>query len=346
MHWWSFLRARHEAAGAGQGCSPPARGVTRVPQCGIVTGLSAVLLLASLPAVTRGEERNGSPAEVPEWAHVASEQLAEAKKHGVPVAFENDLGMRFVLVPAGTFLMGSPEDEVGRHSSETLHKVTITRPYYMQAMEVTNEKIRRVFPRHDSGYHYELTLNGAHQPAVDMDFTGAQEFAQRLSQSDEHREYRLPTEAEWEYACRAGSNKRYWWGNAEEDAKRNANVADKAYMIHPAMGARHYFEVVDGHLVSAPVGSYEPNAWGLWDMIGNVLEFCSDWYGPYPQGPVEDPTGPESESRHRVTRGGSWKSGPRWCRCAAREWSEEQPRAKSVRMVRGFRLVSPMSEDE
>ena len=112
-----------------------------------------LLLLPLVLLVGCGDEP-ATPAAahpVPDWAKVAPDQIVEAKKHGVPVAFENDIGMRFVLIPAGTFTMGSPEDEEGRDDDETQHEVTITKPFYMQTTEVTNGQYRRLKPSHDSG---------------------------------------------------------------------------------------------------------------------------------------------------------------------------------------------------
>ncbi len=117
----------------------------------------------------------------PSWATLASVQIAEAKKHEVPVAFENDLGMRFVLIPAGTFLMGSPEEEIGR-GNEREHEVTLTRPFYMQVTEVTNKQYRRFCPAHDSTKYRRKTLNGDLQPVVKVTWQEAKEFARWASE--------------------------------------------------------------------------------------------------------------------------------------------------------------------
>ena len=167
----------------------------------------AIILLPLLSMAACGSDQPKPAAVLPPWARVAPEQLAEAKKHGVPVAFENDIGMRFVLIPAGTFVMGSPEDEEGRDDDEVQHKVTITKPCYMQVTEVTNRQYKQFRANHASSTATK-DLDGDDQPAVRVSLADCAAFAAWLGERDTARTYRLPTEAEWEYACRAGTTTR------------------------------------------------------------------------------------------------------------------------------------------
>ena len=200
-----------------------------------------VLVSAALLLLGCAPDDPTPSTEVPSWAKVAPEQIAEAKKHGVPVAFANDLGLRFVLIPAGTFVMGSPESEEGRSEDEKLQQVRISTPYYLQATEVTNQQLRAQLPGHSSDAFEGHSLSGPRQPAVNVSWKQAHEFAAWLSRQDGERRYALPTEEQWEFG---------WSGGAwPED---------------------------DGYRVTAAVASYRPNPWGLHDMHGNVFEYCAD----------------------------------------------------------------------
>ncbi len=279
----------------------------------------------------------GSPAEkgeVPSWAKVAPEQIEAAKEAGVPVAFENSIGMRFVLVPAGTFTMGSPEGEKGRSADEVRHPVILTRPFYVSIHETTNGQYRRFKRDHDSG-KLEESLNGDTQPVVRVSHTDATEFARWLSGRESGRAYRLPTESEWEYAARAKTTTSRYWGDEEGGFVRHANIADAK-----AKAKFDFFSWAgswdDGFVVTAPVGTYLPNGWGLDDMLGNAWEWCADWKGDYPTGSVTDPTGP-SFGTGRVLRGGSWRSNPGFARAAFRPGGDPD----GLPGDGGFRLVLP-----
>jgi len=319
---------------------------------------TVVLLVLGLCLAACGEETStvAGAFPVPSWAKVAPEQIAEAKKHGVPVAFENDLGMRFVLIPAGTFLMGSPEDEEARDDYrlegdvERQHEVTISLPYYISIHEVTNEQFRGWRPTHSSGSHQEQSLDEARMPVVQVHHGDAVGFAAWMSGRDGERSYALPTEAQWEWACRANTTTSYHWGEAQDDFPKYANALDRtAKPLFPFLAAEFAGVESDGHAVSAPVGTYAPNAWGLYDMAGNVAEWCSDWFGAYPEEAVTNPKGPPSGKGgpgqspwyvYRVIRGSSWHALAQYHRSARR--ASTDPKIGMVNL--GFRLVSPLPE--
>jgi len=218
-----------------------------------------------------------------------------------------DLGggvkMEFSYIPPGQFEMGSPPSEPNRVAHETPHTVRITRPFYFGTTEVTQAQYRAVMGKMPSAYPGDRL-------AVDMvSWDDAREFCRRLGKKTGHA-VRLPTEAEWEYACRAGSKSAYAFGD-----KISTDQANFAGRFRDAKDPPGVFRsrVMD-------VASFKPNAWGLHDMHGNVWEWCADWYGPY--GPdATDPVGPK-DGTYRVLRGGSAWFVPEACRSAARGWSK------------------------
>jgi formylglycine-generating enzyme required for sulfatase activity len=212
---------------------------------------------------------------------------AAAGARDVDVAV-NSIGMRMVLVPATSFVMGSPAGAPMRQEEETQRRVTLTRPFRVAETEVTQRQWRAVMPLDRS------PRRGDDLPVTSITWEEAKEFAGRLSDR-EKATYRLPTEAEWEYACRAG-------GDGVPSAAARDTVAWSA--ANADEGAQ-------------PVAQKEPNAWGLIDMLGNVAEWTADVYGPYPRADETDPSGP-SGGTQRVVRGGSWRSFPPALRCAAR----------------------------
>lgn len=238
--------------------------------------------------------------------------------------FKNALGMEFVLIDAGTFLMGSPPEEPRRNKNETRHLVTITKPFYMQATEVTQEEWIALMGRKLFGRREEGRL-----PVAKVSWYDCLNFIEKLNGRKEGR-YRLPTEAEWEYACRAGSQAAYPWGD-------QIDCSDAMY-ANNTFRADHCVDYVKAHGLAvdspAPERSYRPNPWGLFNLPGNVWEWCSDWYGPYPDHPVTDPSGPPTGTV-KVRRGGSW-FGEGWlCRCANRNFGHPADRYRTL----GFRLV-------
>jgi formylglycine-generating enzyme required for sulfatase activity len=211
-------------------------------------------------------------------------------------SFRNSIGMAFKLLPPGIFMMG---DARGK-PDEKLHQVTLTKPFYMGVYEVTQEQYGRVMgvnPKWFMGTRNSVEL---------VSWEKSLEFCWKLStlpaERASGRVYRLPTEAEWEYACRAGSTTRYCFGDDESP------LCQYAWYDKNSGSKTH------------PVGEKNPNAWGLYDMHGNVWEWCSDWYGDYPEGAVSDPTGP-SKGSGRVRRGGGWISPAMDCRSAIRSSS-------------------------
>jgi formylglycine-generating enzyme required for sulfatase activity len=234
--------------------------------------------------------------------------------------FTNSLGMKFVPIPAGWFMMGSPKDEPGRSDDETQHKVTISEPFFMQTTEVTQGQWKAVMGNNPSSFKD----CGDNCPVENVSWDDIQDFIKKLNRKGEGT-YRLPTEAEWEYAARAGSQTAFSNGDiAEKECGNDPNLSKAGWYCGNAGGKTH------------EVGQKQPNAWGLYDMHGNVWEWCQDWYGNYPFGAVTDPTGPDSGSS-RVLRGGSWGSGARICRAARRSSSSPGYGGSNC----GFRLVRP-----
>jgi formylglycine-generating enzyme required for sulfatase activity len=212
--------------------------------------------------------------------------------------------MKLVLIPKGTFMMGSPETEQGRKENETQHEVTISKDYYLGVTEVTQAQYEKVIGKNPSYYQGAIVGNeNADLPVEQVSWDDAVEFCKKLSELPEEKKagrvYRLPTEAQWEYACRAGSKKAYSFDDEE------GLLPEYGWFERNSSGRTH------------TVGLLEPNAWGLYDMHGNVWEWCSDWYGEYPNGALSDPTGPK-EGSYRVLRGGSLSLEAASCRSANR----------------------------
>lgn len=244
---------------------------------------------------------------------VASQQAIGEEKAAQGETFTNSLGMNFVLIPAGTFMMGSPSDELGRRKDELQHKVTITKSFYLQSTEVTQRQWREIMGSNPSRFKD----CGDNCPVEQVSWDDAQEFIVKLNEREGTDKYRVPTEAEWEYACRAGSTTKFCFGDDETKLSAHAWYYDNS-------GPRFH-----------PVGQKKPNAWGLYDVHGNVREWCQDRYGFYPSSPVTDPTGPSSGTFRRVFRGGSWGGYAGLCRSALRRWGDPGGPAYDL----GFRVA-------
>jgi formylglycine-generating enzyme required for sulfatase activity len=273
-----------------------------------------------------------------------------------PSTRTNTIGMTLVYIPPGSFLMGSPADEAGRRDNETQHKVTLTKGFFMGTSHVTVGQfaafVKATGYQTDAekkGYapawtgEYWSRVNGTSwrspgfdqaddHPVVEISWNDATSFCRWLSNKEKQR-YRLPTEAEWEYAARAGTQTTYWWGNNPDDGAGCANCLDQTWkQKHPQM--KQVFNWSDGYLYTSPVMKFKPNAWGLYDMIGNACEWCNDYSANYPNGQATDPRGPGNGKAH-VTRGGSWYRNPSECRCASRALNQPDNQMGDL----GFRVV-------
>ena len=317
-----------------------------------VGGLNFAVAMAELPPLLSTRSKVPSPLPV-----------------NNPAKITNSIGMKLVRVPAGTFTMGSkvspkevhqryPGGKEEHYEGETPHQVVLSHAFYMGIHEVTVGQFRR-FVEADGykteaerdgsgGYGYDSETNiyiqdpkyswlhpGFEQddnhPVVNVSWNDAVAFCRWLSRL-EGLKYRLPTEAEWEYSCRAGSSHEFTYGNDAEQLVGFGNVADASL--------RTKFPYIltvrsnDGSIFTTRVGSYRPNQFGLYDMHGNVFEWCSDWYGDYPTSSVVDPVGPATGS-HRVMRGGCWDGNAAICRSAGRDGSVPS----FLGFSRGFRVA-------
>ncbi|MGA2401954.1 MAG: SUMF1/EgtB/PvdO family nonheme iron enzyme [Syntrophobacteraceae bacterium] len=229
-------------------------------------------------------------------------------------------GLVFVWVPGGCFLMGSPKSEKDRSEDEgPVHEVCVD-GFWMGKTAVTNAQFRQFQKEHDSRDYAGHSLNGDSQPAVFVSWQDANNFSQWLTgQNGGQYNFRLPTEAEWEYACRAGSETTRYWGEDSSRACIYENVAD--YTAEKQLGIKSVHECDDGYAATAPVGSFQSNAFGLYDMLGNVLEWCSDVYGvdSYVRHDRSNPQNTDvSMGQSRVIRGGCWHGSADSTRCAVR----------------------------
>jgi len=237
--------------------------------------------------------RNTAP---PEAATQAKTELAAAPVHepGEERTFD---GIEFVWIPPGTFLMGSPEHEQAPADEKPQHRVTLTQGFWLGKYEVTKAQWKNVMGSEPwKGKQY--IIDDPDSAAVVVTWDAAQEFARRLGS-----QYRLPTEAEWEYACRAGTTSAFYFGDDPSP------IGEYAWYSKNARDG--------GEKYAHKVGMKKPNAWGLYDMHGNAWEWCQDFDASYPEGPVTDPTGP-GNGLVRIIRGGSWSHGASKCRCANR----------------------------
>ena len=266
-----------------------------------------------------------------------------------PEVVTNTIGMKLVGIPAGQFMMGAEEDRADTLNKfpywDPRHKVRITKPFYMGQYEVTLGEFLKFY--NDSKYKIDAERDGEpswgfedgklvesnrfrpwdpigwkiemDHPVIYVSWNDAVAFCEWLSKK-EGKKYRLPTEAEWEYSCRAGTNSRYYFGDDPEELIHFANGADAdRKTIMPTDASFPFLSGHDGYPWTAPVGKFRPNAFGLYDMHGNVWEWCSDKFDEnyYKHSPEDDPQGPGTGSSY-VLRGGAYHDTPDPLRCAYR----------------------------
>jgi formylglycine-generating enzyme required for sulfatase activity len=232
----------------------------------------------------------------------------------------NSIGMKLVYIQPGEFQMGSND---GGNFENPLHTVKITKGFYMGVYEVTQEQYQKVMGTNPSNFKGEDNL-----PVEAVSWDNAFEFCKKLSQK-EGKTYRLPTEAEWEYACRAGTTTKFSFGDDE------SQLGDYAW----------YIQNSGMNMKTHPVGEKKPNAWGLYDMAGNVWEWCQDWYAKdwYSKGPAENPLNESyGDKNSRVIRGGSWGGGSVLCRVSIRGSYGPILRSDYI----GFRVVLDSNPEE
>ena len=265
-------------------------------------------------------ESKAAPAPMPALTplltieHSQMHQQAWADYLNIPVESINSIGMKFKVIPPGLFKMGNSENAEAGERTETLHNVTLTRPFQIGIHEVTQEQYEKVMGKTPSKFI------GAQNPAEHVSWNDATEFCRKLTAIQEETgsgyRYRLPTEAEWEYACRGGTGTAYNFGASDDELR------DHAWFASNSESTPH------------TVGTKKPNRWGLYDMHGNVSEWCRDRDGDYPRHPVFDPSGPSS-GPGRISRGGSSFSKSEQCCSNSRSAYAEDFRDQTT----GFRVV-------
>lgn len=230
--------------------------------------------------------------------------------------------MVFVRIPAGRFPMGSPPEEPGHQANERRHEVILSRSFYLGAYEVTQGQWRQVMGSNPS----QFPSCGPDCPVETVSYYDVQRFIRRL-EALSSKAFRLPTEAEWEYSCRAGTTTPFNTGANLTSDQANYDARYPYPGFPPGVYRAH----------PTPVGSFAPNAWGLYDMHGNVWEWTADDNCPYPPGPVRDPVG-RCGAPKKIIRGGSWYFNADSARCALRYTHRPQDSGFSL----GFRLVHPL----
>lgn len=290
-------------------------------------------------ALHYGLQQRGEPMPEPTVAvspQPPAAQPVSAQAHPVSVApphaaqpeterITNDLGMTFVRIPAGEFWMGTSDEAIEAlikrypddlrewfENQAPRHRVTISQPYYLGIHPVTQAQWEAVMSNNPSRFEGKPD-----HPVEQISWDEVQQFLQRLNDRQDGNIYRLPSEAQWEYACRAGSTGAYCFG---DDAGQ--------------LGAYAWYDDNSGSMTH-PVGQKQPNAWGLYDMHGNVWEWVQDWYGPYTADAVTDPSGPTAGAG-RVLRGGGWSVAAQLARSALRGWLRPGLRRDGL----GFRCLS------
>jgi len=295
-------------------------------------------------------------------ATAAARQKAAGPAQSRTLDLGQDIKLDLVLIPAGEFVIG---DTAGRCDEWPLARVSIDRPFWMAKFEITNEQYRQFDPSHDShvesknAYQFGVhgyPLDGPRQPVVRVSWQQAAAFCQWLSEKTGEK-FALPSEAQWEYACRAGSTDAFSFGAADADYSKFANVADakltefasNPYTVdRPLPKPTPYDDYIpkdtrfnDGSLVTVEVGKYQPNAWGLHDMHGNVWEWTRSLHRPYPYRETDGRNKDVSEG-NRIVRGGGWRDRPSRCRSAFRLSYRPYQVVHDV----GFRIVCEVADPD
>ncbi len=283
-------------------------------------------------------------ARASEWVTVSANKENSVSLSLTPAeVFTNSLGMKFKWIAPGSFTMGSPATEAGRAMDEYQRQVTISKGFYIQTTEVTQKQWRGLMGKNPSYF----TACGENCPVENISWLDAQEFIKKLK-AKYNMNYDIPTEAEWEYACRAGSKTAIYTGPLSILSLNDGPELDPVawyggnscadYSGADDCSGRKGAQIRCQRCGTHPVAKKRPNAWGLYDMLGNVWEWCSDWYnnfpGGYKTGPVTDPRGP-TIGTHRIIRGGSWFSGAAQCRSAFHDRSAPTVPSKGV----GLRII-------
>ncbi len=305
----------------------------------VPAAIGAFLMVGILAGalVYRIVSANGTGVVTNKDPNVKNGKMAATQGGQVP-HITNSIGMKLVLIPAGKFMMGSPKDEQGRRDNEEQHEVEITQPFYMGMYTVTQEEYARVMLNNPScftatggGKDKVQGMDTGRFPVEYVSWDDAVAFCQKLSEMPEEkavgRVYRLPTEAQWEYACRAGTTTAFHFGNSLSSEQANFN------------GGAPYGDAAKGIFLgrTTAVGSYPANAFGLFDMHGNVNQWCADWYVDNPHGGKDSEV--NTQASHRVVRGGGWHYYGGDCRSASRSGYEPGYRIYNL----GFRVAAVQS---
>ena len=268
------------------------------------------LFVFALPLVHGYDNDDGAIEEVIPVKQEMEQERKEGEAGYRMVLTINNTEYFFRWCPPGTFMIGSPIGEQERKQDETQHQVTLTRGFWMLETEVTLEMWEGIMGNNPSAF------KGGKLPVETVSWNNCQEYIQKLNNlgvAPADYRFSLPTEAQWEYACRAGTTTHFHFGDTLDKDKAN-------------------FDKIMGR--TTEVGLYPANAWGLRDMHGNVWEWCLDRYGAYPSGNVTDPVGPDSGSNH-VLRGGGWSHSAKDCRSADRREREPSVRNNAI----GVRII-------
>ena len=305
-------------------------------------GMAMLLALLGVPALVWVAVNAMMASELKPYQKRMVERLNNPKERIVPIAdisnlvrkesqiIVNSVGMRFVYIDPGTFMMGSPEEEHKpyRIENEYQHEVAITKGFFLGETEVTQGQWKAVMGTEPEIYY---DFEGAHWAVQRVSWNEAQEFVRRLNELEGNNLYRLPTEAEWEYACRAGTQTSYWTGD-----RITSDLENIGGWIHND-DSQYWQEKIRPHGKPTAVGSYPANPWGLYDMHGNISEWTQDWYAEdyYQNSPKKDPQGPDT-GEVRVLRGGSWTHSASLVRSASRFGYEPdiKPYDAGLRVVR------------